>query len=258
MALDHRHCFPQNSRLRFVEDGHRYIYTAPDGQIIKPLSTSGVLSHAEPDAMNYASWRRSLMRDGMNAVEADLYMECFCNYRMQVGTDFHQLVMATLCPEVKAIAPPTGGEAIHMLGVWRREFQPSIKKVLIVELPMIHEDLFYTGTPDLVCEMDDGNIWLVDWKTKQSRDKARVRDDWIARLSSYAMLLKHCYGLSIDNAMNAMIWSTGLINRKWNRADLIQGSTTFIEALLKVQTVRATDCPYAAKAYATLSAWKTQ
>ena len=252
MPKDHRHFFPPNPNLQFIEDGHAYVYkTNTDPvQYLRPLSTSGIISRAEPDAMNYASWRHSLMRDGgMTRDEADLYMDVFCDYRMQVGTDFHQLVEASLCDEVTWIAPATGGEAVQMLSVWRREFLPCIDEILVVELPMIHQQLYYTGTPDLVCRMTDGKVWLVDWKTKQNEEKARVRGDWVVRLASYAMLLKQNYDISVDGAMNTMVWSTGMKQKSWNRADLEAGSITFLRYLAKVHGTLAPNCQASAKAH---------
>jgi hypothetical protein len=262
MPIDSRHLFPQNPRLQFISEGHSYVYaTATDPvQHLKPLSTSGIISRAEPEAMNYASWRNSLIRNGMSRDEADLYMDVFCEYRMQVGTDFHQLVEATLCNEVAVIPPATGGEAVQMLSVWRREFLPRIVEVYIVELPIIHRTLYYTGTPDLVCRMDDGLVWLVDWKTKQNEDKARVREDWIIRLASYAMLLKSEYGLVVDRAMNTMVWSTGLKNKCWNMPDLQEGANTYLRYLAKVHGMLAVDCHVSARAYSdlmTMCPWLT-
>lgn len=250
MPKDQRHLFPPNPNLQFIADGHSYVYkiNTDPVQYLKPLSTSGIISRAEPDAMNYASWRNSLVRDGMTRDEADLYMDVFCEYRMQVGTDFHQLVEASLCDEVPRVAPATGGEAVQMLSVWRREFLPRITEILVVELPMIHQQLYYTGTPDLVCRMDDGEIWLVDWKTKQNEEKARMRQDWVVRLASYAMLLKAEYGIVVDKGLNAMIWSTGLKNKCWNRADLEAGSNTFLRYLAKVHGTLAPNCQASAKA----------
>lgn len=229
----------QDPLLHFVEEDHRYYYWSQSHQQwVSPLSVSSVWETSGAEVMNFASWRNSLKRTyDFTTEEADAYIEEFCDHRAQVGTDFHLLAQYTLLNEA---LPRTNieDEAVMMWEVWKREFLPHIGRVRLIETPMIHKGLYYTGTPDLVAQVF-GRETLVDWKSKQSREKARVRDVWLPGQGAYWELLSSNYGIEVEWGMNYMVWSTGQKLQQWNAADLLKGRAEFLRLLYQHHHVLA-------------------
>ena len=51
----------------------------------------------------------------------------------------------------------------------------NVKKSLLVEQTFYNDLLWFAGTPDLVCELNTGEIVLIDWKTGSVINKFRNR-----------------------------------------------------------------------------------
>ena len=171
------------------------------------------------------------MRDnGWNEAQANAEMERVRTTRAQIGTDFHALVQHQLLHG--SLASPNFDEPEQMFDAWRKDFLPRIGEVRIVEQPLVHRGALYVGTPDLLAEVD-GKLTLVDWKTTQSAEKSRVRDDWIMQQGAYASLIKACYDIDVSHGMNVMVWSEGVRVQPWNAADLRHGWQFFAGYLME-------------------------
>jgi hypothetical protein len=250
--------------LTFVEEGHRYEFQDKAlGRLVVP-STSAVLAATEAKAMNWSHWRKRLMQKGLTEEEeryagslwpaagvslsladADAFMEWWRNYRANVGTEFHLLAQHALLGSRDAVA--VCAEATGIFLAWSERFYPRIKVVRISELPLIHFTGFYCGTPDLLAqlELEDGTlVWaLVDWKTQLppvGKRTVKVRQEWLLQNGAYYLLLQSCYGITIDLAINCILWNGGFREKIWNKADLIQGSSKFLGFLTEYHARQTT------------------
>ena len=180
---------------------------------------------------NPSRWRQKLMRENnWNEAQANAEMEHVRSTRAQIGTDFHALVQEWLLTE--QLASPNFDEPERMFEAWRQDFFPRIGEVRLIEAPLVHRGALYVGTPDLLAEID-GRLTLVDWKTCQSAEKARVRDDWIMQQGAYTSLIKSCYNLDVHHGMNVMVWDGGIRVQPWNAADLRHGWQFFAGYLME-------------------------
>lgn len=165
--------FPANPNLEFIEKGHKYVYRDPRLGLLQPKSVSTVLAETEAKCFNYGIWRKSLMKKGLTFDQAEAFMKWHREHRAQVGTDFHYLAEHRLkegdnfdfaLHSAKALP-----EAVAIFKHFNEDFVPKIRRVLVIELPMIHKSFIYTGTPDLVLELDPAPgfadlLWMIDYK----------------------------------------------------------------------------------------------
>jgi genome maintenance exonuclease 1 len=216
--------------LEFFEPDHSYHYASKAAGRVKIDSVSQVLSSTGAKVWNPARWRQKLMRDNdWNEAQANAEMERVRSTRAQIGTDFHALVQQWL---LRGGVTADDREAYFMFDHWLEKFFPRIGEVRLVEQPLVHRGALYVGTPDLLAEVD-GRLTLVDWKTCQSAEKARVRDDWIMQQGAYTSLIKSCYNLDVHHGMNVMVWDGGVRVQPWNAADLRHGWQFFAGYLME-------------------------
>ena len=235
--------------LRFIEEKHAYrIWSRRQSRWLRIFSVSSVKrAGSQIPGFDRSNWRRSLQRAGLTAEEAEQQMDRHTEHRANVGTDLHNLIRAYIsgghlgmpCPW---ILPDTEPAAIFR--VWLQEFAPRIRRVLLLEQPLAHRQLFFAGTPDLVAELDDGRVWLVDWKTKASAEKASPSGDWVHQAEAYRGLVWHQYGLMPDRAANVIAWHDGLKLCPWSTPELDLAGEQFRLAIREHHQKRALGgCP---------------
>ena len=164
---------PTNPNLEFIEEGHKYVYHDPVLGPFEPRSVSTVLAETEAKCFNYGIWRKSLMKKGLTFDQAEAFMKWHREHRAQVGTDFHYLAEHRfkegdnfdLALHSTKVLP----EAVAIFEHFNEDFVPKVRRVLMIEMPMIHKSLIYTGTPDLVLELDPEPrfpepLWMIDYK----------------------------------------------------------------------------------------------
>jgi hypothetical protein len=186
--------------------------------------------------MNYSAWRQSLLRKGIveSEADADAYMEQHRKHRAQVGTDFHHLrEMYLLGKQPREVDP----EAELMFARWLEEFYPHIGKVLINEQPLVHRAFMYSGTPDVVAEVD-GELVLLDDKSQQA-GKVKVRTEWPLQSGGYAKLLEHTYGIELRKAAMVIVTTDGVRVQSYNYADIQQGWQRFAGFLVEYHALQA-------------------
>jgi hypothetical protein len=227
---------PPVAGLSFDEAEHKYTVEHKHlGTLVIP-SVSQVMTATGAKCMNYSAWRQSLLRNGICESEddADAYMEQHREHRAQVGTDFHHLAECDLLG-----GDPRGieYEALQMLSQWHKQFLPRIGKVLISEQPMLHRAFMYSGTPDLLAEID-GELMLCDWKTQQA-GKEKIRTEWQLQVGAYAKLIEHCYGITLRKAAMVIVTTDGVSLKPYNYADIQQGWQRFAGFLLEHHALQA-------------------
>jgi hypothetical protein len=222
--------------IGFDEAEHRYTLASKLGPV-HPASATQVLTVAGGKAFDPRHWRRSLIeRQGLRPHEADAFMDKHRNLRADIGTELHSLIRAELLG--LPWCPPKHAEPLQLLATWRQQFLPRISEVLLVEVPLASLWGFYTGTPDLLARVD-GQLLVVDWKTKASEAKAKPEASWALQLGGYAGLILDQYGLQVDGALNLMVWPGGTADVNYNRADMLQARDRFYGFLRKHHEIRA-------------------
>lgn len=220
---------PTQDWVEFSERMHKYrIWSSNHERYFHPASTTQILNAGGLKGFDPTHWRAKLIREGMAPHEAEEFMRRHCNHRAQVGTDFHLLVECRL--KQQDVPRPVEDEAWTIFRHWNSEFLPRIGRVLIIEFPMVHRAWFYAGMPDLLAEVD-GALTLVDWKSKQSREKAQRSADWVFQFAGYRELIRSEYGIDVRRAMNLMIWTDGFQPVEHNAADLAVAWDAFADAL---------------------------
>jgi hypothetical protein len=229
---------PAQEGLEFNEAAHRYdIWSPAATNWFKINSVSQCLQLAGAKGFDRKFWRQSLVKNGLAPAEAEAYMDLHSSLRAGIGTDFHSLVRAEL---LSCHHQPQYAEALMMLARWRDTFLPHIQQVIQCEAPMASRALAFAGTPDLVALVN--GLWtLVDWKTKASEEKAKPDPVWGLQLAGYAILLEEVHRIRIDRAVNVMIWTEGVKEVHWNRADLDQLEHRFIGHVAQSHGVQAAD-----------------
>ena len=269
---------PPDPKLQFIEEGHQYVYHDPAIGTIKPKSVSTVLAETEAKCFNYGIWRKSLMRKGLTYHQAEAFMRWHREHRAQVGTDFHSLAEARFKSgflfDLDKYASNVLPEAVAIFEHFNRDFVPNVAKVFIVEMPMIHKSLIYTGTPDLLVEMKDGSTLLLDYKTVPNAEKAhddmlwwlehqglmdalkiarenppnidgknarswRKRDEWVLQISAYIELVRANHGITVKQGGNLVLNDTKFRLLPHNRADIAQAWNRYAGFLLEYHSRRA-------------------
>jgi hypothetical protein len=222
--------------IAFDEAEHRYTLESALGPV-HPASATQVLTLAGGKAFDPSYWRRSLIdRQGLLPHEADAFMDRHRNLRADIGTELHNLIRQQLLG--LPWLPPKHAEPLQLLATWRQRFLPRISEVLLVEVPLASRWGFYTGTPDLLARVD-GQLLVVDWKTKASESKAKAESSWALQLGAYSGLIADQYGLQVDGALNLMVWPGGTADVPYNRADMVQARDRFYGFLRKHHEIRA-------------------
>jgi hypothetical protein len=80
------------------------------------------------------------------------------------GTDIHNLAKAHLAGEEILVPEELEGH-VDAYEKFLEEWRPI---ELAVERPVGNRTWRYMGTPDLIAQLADGQIWLLDWKTRDS------------------------------------------------------------------------------------------
>ena len=227
---------PQQEGISFDEAEHRYTFASKLGPV-NPASATQVLTVSGGKQFDVSYWRRSLIeKQGLTAQEAEVFMDKHRNLRADIGTELHALIRAELLG--LPFTPPKHAEPLQLIATWRREFLPRVGKVMLCEQPLCSRWGFYTGTPDLVAEID-GRLLVVDWKTKASEAKAKPEASWALQLGGYAGLIEDQYGVQLDGALNVMVWPGGTADVAYNRADVKQARERFNAYLRKHHEIRA-------------------
>jgi len=263
---------PPNPNLEFIEEGHKYVYHDAVLGTIQPKSVSTVLAETEAKCFNYGIWRKSLMKKGLTYDQAEAFMKWHREHRAQVGTDFHYAMEHCLKGSTpsREILP----EAQAIFAHFDKDFVPNMRRVLIVEQPMLHRSFLYTGTPDLLVEMNDGSLVLGDYKTVPNAEKAhndmlwwlehhgltealqlnrenwpdidgkesrswRKRAEWILQLAAYSELIRANHGITIEKAGNIVLNDTRFRLLPYNKADLNQAWNRYAGFLLEYHSRQA-------------------
>jgi hypothetical protein len=224
--------------LSFDEAEHRYTIEHKHlGTIVIP-STTQVMAATGAKCMNYSAWRHSLMSRGMSEAGAEEYMEQHRKHRAGVGTDFHRITEVHLGDGDDFVNYLEGeAESFSMYHRWEEEFCPRIGKVLLIEQPMLHRAFMYSGTPDLLAEID-GELTLCDWKTQQA-GKEKVRTEWGLQVGAYAKLIEHTYGITLRKAAMVVVTTDGVCIQSYNYADIQQGWQRYAGFLAEYHALQA-------------------
>lgn len=228
---------PQQEGILFDEPSHRYwVWSPRRSRWLQPPSCSQVLALSGAKGFNPQYWRRKLIeKDGLRPAEADSYMELHRNGRAEIGTELHALIRQEL---LGIAAPPVRfAESLLLLATWRQQFLPQIEEVIACEAPLASLQLFFTGTPDLIAKVS-GRWMPVDWKSKVSQEKARPDQAWPLQLAGYDLLAQERYGITLDGAMNLMVWPGGCEEVFWPPGRMIELRRRFIGCIAWAHAVR--------------------
>ncbi len=154
-------------------------YTGPGGLAVP--SVTEVLKVLEGDWMN--AW---LQRAGRREVE-----RCM-REAGALGTKIHT-VAATLAEDRKARIHPDMRPYARAVGEF---LDRHVRRVLHTELSMCSERLGFGGTMDLVCELEDGSLAVVDYKSS-SGGVTKIHK---LQTAAYAMLLKE-HGIAVQKRL---------------------------------------------------------
>jgi hypothetical protein len=205
---------PPQGGISFDEPTHRYwVWSPRRDRWLQPPSCSQVLGISGAKGFNSTHWRNKLInQEGLRPAEADAYMELHRNNRAEVGTELHALIRQEL---LGIAAPPLRfAESLLLLSTWRQQFLPQVEEVIACEAPLASVRLFFTGTPDLIARVT-GRWMIVDWKSKVSEEKAKPDQAWPLQLAGYDLLAMERYGITLDGAMNLMVWPGGCQEVYW-------------------------------------------
>lgn len=239
MLLDR---LPPVNDIRFRQSDHTYwAWAYRSERWVQVRSVSGIKRDTGLSSFNRGPWALSLVRKGFSRSEAEAEMDRHMKERASIGTAFHDGVEACCLGKPLEAA----GEPLDMLQVWGREFFPRIQRVLLIEQPIVHRFWFFAGMPDMVAVLDDGQVWLLDWKTKPSRAKCKASPDWAIQLAAYKALVQWQYGLTVDRAANVMVAHDGLVFSPWSIPEVDSCGGRFREALLSHHELRSSEgCCY--------------
>lgn len=269
---------PLDPQIEFIEDGHKYLYHDKRIGTIEPKSVSTVLTATEAKCFNYGIWRKSLEKKGLTQDQADAFMAWHRQNRAQVGTDFHLLAEHRFKDydrfKLEDFDGKVSPESMAIFRHFDRNFLPRVRRVFIIEAPMIHKCFIYTGTPDLLVELDDGSIWLIDYKTIQdgSNNYAgllwwlryhglaealataianppnvheknnrswRGRKEWLLQIAGYVELVRANHGIVVRHGGNLVLNDSKFRLHEYNGADLDQAWSRFAGFLLEYHTRQA-------------------
>jgi hypothetical protein len=236
---------PPVAGLSFEEAGHRYFYNDPRFGRIKVSSVSQVLSQPAI-AKDFGHWRRRLMTKGvhpheqhiadtgpgqpLSAKAADMFMQRWRDHRAGIGSCLHSFAQDYLLKGLRPTSERTEAEQMYL--AWEKSWASKVDVLYLSEQPMVHGQALYTGTPDFVGRLHGSSaVVLADWKTCQP-GKARRKQEWLLQMAAYAELLRVCYGLTVDRAVNLAVWQGGTMEFSWNKADLWEGWRAFAALLI--------------------------
>ena len=214
----------------FQADGHRYwAWAYRLSRWVQVRSVSGIKKLGGISGFNRDGWRASLTRQGYSRDEAEQMMTEHTEKRAGIGTALHGAIESFVTGQpVQAV-----GEAAQMFDAWGQDFCPRIRRVLLLEQPMVHRFWFYAGMPDMVAELDDGQLWLLDWKSKPSLVKCRPSPDWCHQLAAYAELIWKQHRVQVDRVANVIVAPDGLVFHPWSRPEVAHCGMEFMGGLVR-------------------------
>lgn len=235
---------PPGPFVVFDEKRHQYSTTSAfhPGLELHPRSVSHVMTVSGLKSFDRTNWKRNLVRAGRTEAQAEEFMDTWTAHRARVGTATHARIKSFVLAEsfpTLLYDPEEIIESERNLDVWIQKIQPRLGAVLLVEQPLIHRRLFFSGTPDFVA-IFDGKITILDWKSKPSEKKAMRSKDWIYQLAAYRELVRFCYEIEVNHAANVIIWPRtvsgpgGIKLVNYNRFDLDSAWDKFEQDALKV------------------------
>jgi hypothetical protein len=189
---------PPQRGVFFSGQDHKYFYGSGPEAIEVP-SSSHIIALGGGKDFDKTPWRRSLYKAGVNAEDAEYYMDRVRDIRAAIGTRFHSFAELSLCSPDPGRSPyedPTGiperedAEALLIRDQWLKHVLPRIGKVYVIEDPMIHPGGCYGFTPDLIAEVD-GILTQCDWKTNQA-ESYRERFGWLSTYCDDLRMYRIC------------------------------------------------------------------
>jgi hypothetical protein len=110
-------------------------------------------------------------------------------------------------------------------GAWK---DANIIKVIRAEDRLVHTQLGYAGTFDLLADHQAHGVCLIDFKTQNVKDKPKFYDQWAWQLAAYrAALGMNCHCLSVVIDSNA---PSAPVEKLWTEEELIDGLEIFHHA----------------------------
>jgi PD-(D/E)XK nuclease superfamily len=117
----------------------------------------------------------------------------------QAGTIAHNLIESEILgrevePIPKNAAPDVVRRAQRAFSQAMRWLQNSKVEIVETEMPLVHEELRYGGTPDAIGRYPDGAIVLIDYKTSNA-----IYADYLLQLAAYDILLRDVRKIECDS-----------------------------------------------------------
>jgi hypothetical protein len=132
--------------------------------ILRAIAKPGLVNWASGESAKYAINHWDELAELLPSERLDRIKGAPDEYRDArgaVGKNVHTLIEQMIRAGEADVADELKGYA----DAWDRFDEDWQPKPLLVEEPFYNRTAGYAGTPDLVAELADGQLWLLDWKT---------------------------------------------------------------------------------------------
>lgn len=209
------------------EDG---VYRLPDGRRV-PSVTTIISRFKEPAGLLGWMWRCG--RDGIDTKQI---VNDSCEFGSAVHAGFEAMLwgddpMVAARPIIEAHfsedeAPDrmvNASKCLARLQQWVHKYKPE---VIATEVPMVHDELLYGGTPDLLCRID-GKVCIADVKTS-----ANTYPSYAWQIAAYGLLCEKHFGVTIDRYVVLWAGKDGKGFKAWWWGNL-QSAAMYFQSLVQ-------------------------
>ena len=191
------HTFARDARVKFVEDGHYYLVTNSNGEVVRaPVSVTGLLDRFkrkfDADAASRGLGRRSdkyKRPDGSPMTDEEIRASWSKLGKVASirGTLMHYQIEQYF--NGRPPADPLSPEMRQFLDFEAQEIRGKGLSPFRTEMSIFHCGLSIAGQCDMLCKAPDGGLFLLDWKRCKSVDMESFRGE---RMKSPLDHLDHC------------------------------------------------------------------
>lgn len=169
-----------NFKRAIRDDTGKYrVYKTPKGEKYPSITTILNKTKSDRDNQSLQNWK--------NNEPANQYIS---NEAKNIGTETHQLIEDYLCNR-----PSTIQSDLLSITHFKRlqPFLHKIDEVHGIEEPLYSDELRLAGTADCI-GMYDGNLSIIDYKTKRSDQQKSYLNDYFLQSTAYCIMWEELTG----------------------------------------------------------------
>jgi hypothetical protein len=102
----------------------------------------------------------------------------------------------------------------------KKDIFDRIEEVIAVEYPVWHEGKMFAGTVDCVARLDDGKVYLLDWKTSKKAKSLSSIKSYQYQAAAYCMAFYKRTGIRIDGVKICVMYRGTVGKRKPRMHDI--------------------------------------